>query len=102
MQSPTTHFGFALRIFRFGFIILAALSGFLGLSAGLFILTGALINLKSFGASYLSPYLPFTATSESLSYILPPIWKKDKRAKFLSTKKTKNQNHISMPWKYGK
>lgn len=36
------------------------------------------------------------------SYLVPPMWHREKRADFLKTKKPKSQQKISMKWKYGK
>lgn len=62
-----------------------------------------LSNLKSFGIPYLSPYSPnSTEPNSSLSYFLNPIWKREKRANFLNTKRPSLEPKISMKWKFWK
>lgn len=50
----------------------------------------------------MSPYFSVNNLRTNSSYFIPPIWKREKRASFLSTKKPKSQNKISMEWKFGK
>ena len=78
------------------------MAGFLGIAIGLFIQTAILANHKSFGVSYLSPYLPYSNQISDASYFLHPMWNREKRANFLYTKKPKSQEKISMKWKFGK
>lgn len=99
---PDFSFGFTLRIFRFMYIILGYLAGFLGIAIGLFTQSLLLANSKSFGVSYLAPYLPVTNMSTDASYFIPPIWKREKRADFLNTKKSNSQDRVSMGWKFWK
>ena len=84
------------------YIILGVLSGFLGIASGFFIQVGMLSDLKSFGVSYLAPYLPVTNLKTDGSYFISPMWKREKRADFLNTKNSQSQNKISMQWKFGK
>lgn len=99
---PDFSFGFTLRIFRFMYIILGYLAGFLGIGIGLFTQGLLLANSKSFGVSYLSPYLPVTNMSTDASYFVPPVWKREKRSDFLNTKKPNSQDRVSMGWKFWK
>ena len=78
------------------------MAGFLGIAIGLFIETAILASHKSFGVSYLAPYLPYTGTTSDASYFISPMWNREKRATFLDTKKPKSQEKISMKWKFGK
>ena len=97
---PDFSLGFTLRVLRFVYILLGFMAGFLGITAGLFVGLGWLSSLKSFGVSYLAPYLPINSLAgSSISYFIPPIWKRENRAYFLNTKKQKSQNKISMKWK---
>ena len=57
---PNFSAGFAFRILRFGFIILAALSGFLGITVGLVLMGLWMVNTKSFGVPFVSPVAPRT------------------------------------------
>ena len=97
---PDFSLSFSFRVFRFLYIILGYMCGLLGIGAGLFIQFGILTNLKSFGAPYLAPYAPVLNTKSSSSYFIKPIWKREKRANFLNTKKPESENKISMKWKF--
>lgn len=96
---PDFSFGFHLRLMRFIFIILGYVAGFFGIGIGLFIYICILTSLKSFGVPYMAPYTPVTNVKQN-GYFLEPIWKREKRADYLNTKKTNSQDSISMKWKY--
>lgn len=95
---PDFSFGFHVRIFRFWFIALGAIAGFLGIGVGLFIYVSMLCNLMSFGVPYTTPIVPNINTRGNGMYI-PPIWKQEYRASFISPKKIRSQGKISMRWK---
>ena len=97
---PDFSLGFTLRIYRFLYIVLGYIAGFLGIGVGLFIQTLLLSNTKSFGTSYLSPYVPVTNMKSDASYFVPPMWRREKRADFLNTKHSRSQGKISMEWKF--
>ena len=82
------------------FIILGFIAGFLGIGLGIFVYISILSDIKSFGVPYTVPFAP-PANSEGNGYFIPPIWKQEYRANFLSPKKIKAQEKISMNWKYG-
>lgn len=92
---PDFTMSFHSRILRFIFTILGALAGFLGLAAGLIVYILILTDLKSFGISYFQNIF-------SRGLILPPAWKRETRSSFLHTKRPKEQDNISMAWKYKK
>ena len=96
---PDYSFSFHLRFFRFAFILLGFVSGFLGIGIGLFVYLTALCDQESFGVPYTTPYAP-NVLSKNNNYLLAPIWKREFRQSFLSSKKEKNQDKISMKWKY--
>ena len=96
---PDYSFSFHLRFFRFGFILLGFLSGFLGIGIGIFIYLSELCDLETFGVSYTAPYAPFI-DSKSNGFLLPPIWKREYRASYLASKREKKQNKISMKWRF--
>lgn len=95
---PDFSFGFHVRIFRFWFIALGFTAGFLGIGVGLFIYLSMLCSLKSFGVPYTTPISPSHNTKGN-GFFVPPIWKQEYRASFISPKKPKSQNDISMKWK---
>lgn len=96
---PDFSFGFHLRYFRFAFIILGYMAGFVGIGLGLFVYLSVLCSLKSFGVPFTAPYAPLT-DSKGNGYFLPPIWKREYRANYVSPKKINSQEKISMKWKY--
>lgn len=96
---PDFSFGFHLRIFRFLFILLGFIAGFLGISLGVFVYLSILSNTKSFGLNSTIPFAPYI-NSKGNKYFLPPIWKREYRPSYLDPKTSKNQNNISMKWKY--
>lgn len=96
---PDFSLSFALRIFRFAFIMLGYLSGFLGIGLGLYVFLLYAANIKSFGISYFSPYLPYGNMKTNTSYFVNPIWKREFRSSFLHSKKEKQEDSISMEWK---
>lgn len=95
---PDYAFGFHLRVYRFAFIFLGYLCGFLGIALGLFIYMVAMCDSKSFGVPYTIGVSPLEHVKGS-SYYLPPIWKREYRSGFLNAKKSTKQGHISMKWK---
>lgn len=96
---PDFSFAFPLRYFRFFFILLGYIAGFLGIAIGLFIYISFMCSQKSFGVSYTSPYTPET-NSKGNGYFLPPIWKREYRTPYISPIKKKSQDKISMKWKF--
>lgn len=95
---PDFSFGFHLRFFRFIFILLGYICGFLGISIGLFVYVSILCNIRSFGVPFMAPYAP-AQNSKGNGFFIPSIWKQEYRANYLAPKKQKAQEHISMKWK---
>ena len=95
---PDFSFGFHIRIFRFLFIALGFTAGFLGIGVGILIYITFLCNIVSFGVPYTVPLAP-NYNSKGNGYFIPPIWKQEYRASFLSPKRRKSQDKISMKWK---
>ena len=96
---PDFSLSFSLRIFRFAFIFFGYLAGFLGIGLGFYMLFIIASNLKSFGVSYFSPYLPVGNLNTNTSYFVRPIWKRETRNNFLNTKRPKQEGKYSMSWK---
>ncbi len=96
---PDFSFGFHLRYFRFAFILLGFIAGFLGISLGLFVYISTLCSLRSFGVPYTTPYAPSTESNGN-SYFLIPIWKREYRPPYVASQKPKSQDKISMKWKF--
>ncbi|MFM9281399.1 spore germination protein [Paenibacillus jiagnxiensis] len=74
------------RLFRFGFMVLAALFGLYGLALGLITLVAHLTSLKSFGVNYMSPFSPFDLNSLKDTILRLPAWKVKKRPLMTSSK----------------
>ena len=92
---------FAIPDFSFGFlfIFLGYMAGFLGIATGLFVYVSILCNIQSFGVPFTAPYAP-SMKKKGNSYYIPPIWKQEYRATYVSPKREKAQDDISMKWKY--
>ena len=95
---PDYSFQFHLRVYRFAFIMLGYISGFLGIGIGLFVYVSILCSLKSFGVSYTSPISP-DSYDIGVKYFLPPFWKIEHRPYFLNSNKKISQDKISRKWK---
>lgn len=95
---PDFSFGFHIRVFRFWFIALGFTAGFLAIGLGLFVYLSMICSLKSFGVFYTAPIAPSYNTKGN-GFFIPPIWKQEYRASFLSPKKKKSQEDVSMKWK---
>lgn len=98
---PDFIFGFHLRYFRFLFILLGYMAGFLGIGIGIYVYTSILCSLKSFGIPFTVPFAPIV-NSKGNGYFMSPIWKREKRATYVSPKKINSQEKISMKWRYKK
>lgn len=96
---PDFSLNFTFRIYKFLYIFLGYLAGLLGIAIGLFSQLCVLCTLRSFGVSYLAPYVPLTNLKTSISYFIHSIWKREKRADFLNTQRPQEQAHISLKWK---
>lgn len=92
---PDFTLSFHSRTLRFVFTMLGALVGFLGLASGLIVYILILSDIKSFGVSYFQNIF-------KRGLILSPAWQRENRASFLHTKRPKEQDKISMAWKYKK
>ncbi len=95
---PDYAFGFHLRVYRFVFIFLGYLCGFLGIALGLFVYMVSMTDTKSFGVPYTVGISPLEHVKGS-SYYLPAMEKREYRSGFLNAKKENKQGHISMKWK---
>lgn len=95
---PDYTFSFHLRFYRFAFILLGYMAGFLGIGIGIFVYLSTLCDIESFGVSYTAPYAP-TFLKKNNGFLLPPIWKREYRKTYLATKREEKQEKISMKWK---
>lgn len=99
---PDFSFNFTVRIYRFVYIFLGSMAGFLGIAVGIFVQALYLCNLKSFGCSYITLQILNKNKRSLISYFLPPIWKRENRASITNPKKKHSQGKISMLWRKNK
>ncbi len=95
---PSFSMSFSIRLIRFAYIILGAISGFLGIALGLTVNALMLASSKSFGVPFLAPFGPVTQGKYSDKLSRKPIWKQEKRPDYLNTKDIKSQPKISRSW----
>ncbi len=80
---PAFNFAIALRILRFGVMILAATLGLFGiLVAAMFLLTH-LVSLRSFGIPYMAPLAPLNLRELKDVFLRLPKWVADQRPSIL-------------------
>lgn len=96
---PDNTLRFAIRMFRFMYIILGYISGFLGIALGFFIHFSILANQSSFGVPFFNPYIPFKKFSRNENIYMKPVWKREYRNMILNTKKPDIEEPISMKWR---
>lgn len=96
---PDNALRFSIRMFRFMYIILGYIAGFLGIALGFFIHFLILSNQSSFGVPFFSPYIPYNNPSQNNNLYMEPVWKREKRAEILNTKKPQIEDHFSMKWR---
>lgn len=96
---PDTALRFTLKIFRFMYIILGYLAGFLGIAFGFFIHFLILSKQNSFGIPFFTPFIPYYNLENNETMYVNAVWKREKRNSFLNTKKPNMESHISMKWR---
>ncbi|MGL5513758.1 MAG: spore germination protein [Sporomusa sp.] len=94
---PEYRFAFAVRIVRFGMLILATVAGLVGLSSGILLLIAVLTSMKSFGIPYLSPIAPKSMSGLDV-LVRGSVYRQEKRPDFLNTQDSTRQPHISRRW----
>lgn len=94
---PNFNMAFAIRLYRFVYILLAAALGFYGVAIGVFIQLVTYVNLKSFGVPYMSPVAPYTRSSGDALFRYP-LWKSEIRPSFLEPQQKERQPRISRGW----
>jgi hypothetical protein len=71
---PSFNVALSIRILRFPLMILSAMFGLYGLTAGVILVLLHLVSLKSFGVPYLSPVAPLTLTGLTDTIVRAPLW----------------------------
>jgi len=95
---PNFALAFSFRIIRFAYIILASLSGFLGITTGIFLHLVILTSSKSFGVPILAPIAPKTATKADDSLMKKPVWQQERRPDYLNAKDDIRQEKFTRKW----
>lgn len=95
---PSFSMAFGFRVLRFGYIFLAAMAGFLGITFGLFVHGMWLATSKSFGVPFMAPFGPKTKRAFEDQLLRSPIWMQEERPDYLNTTKLKKQPDISKKW----
>lgn len=96
---PNFSLGLTFRILRFAYIFLGAMSGFLGITVGLFIQGIFFTSSKSFGVPITVPFGPKTTRVWGGNELIrSPIWKQERRSDYLNTKDEAKQPNISRKW----
>ncbi|MEK4348069.1 spore germination protein [Paenibacillus sp. FSL P4-0184] len=71
---PAYNMAIAGRIIRFGFLMLAGMFGFYGITLGLILLVAHMNSLRSFGVPYLSPIVPLSSHGQKDAFFRLPLW----------------------------
>ncbi len=82
---PTYNFGISLRIIRFAIMMAAALFGFYGLVLVYIMINIHLVNLKSFGVPYSTPFAPAMIRDFKDLLLRAPMTSVNKRPEMLKT-----------------
>lgn len=83
---PSYNMATAGRLFRFGFMCLAAMFGLYGIALGMVGLTAHMTSLKSLGVDYMNPFSPFDIEAQKDTIFRFPSWKIGKRPLMTSGK----------------
>jgi spore germination protein KA len=94
---PDYRLAFALRLTRFGFLLLANFFGLVGVAAGMLLSTVMLCSMKSFGVPFMTPIAPKTIAGFDV-VVKGPAFRQERRPDELNTKDVYRQSHISRKW----
>lgn len=76
---PAINMAGAVRLLRFGLMLLAGLFGLYGVLAGLIPILVRLVSVNSFGVPYMMPLAPFYTSNMKDLFVRVPRWKMKKR-----------------------
>lgn len=88
---PSYSMSNTLRLVRFPILFLTAFFGLFGYLAGIIAVIMHLISIRSFGAPYLAPVIPFDLSGNKDVFIRTPWWKMFKRPNFVRAKDNARQ-----------
>lgn len=95
---PDYRLSSSLRMFRFGFVILAAALGLIGIAGGFLVLVAVLCSFKSFGMPYLAPVAPKTTPVGDV-VLRTPLSGMKRRPDELNPQDDYRQTPDSRPWR---
>lgn len=98
---PSYSMATGVRLLKFFFIFLGSMLGFVGISIGLVLMTGALTYMKSFGVPFLSPKLASARKNKDL-LLRFPAWQQEYRPDSYQPQDKKRQPEISRKWAFDK
>ena len=94
---PNYSFSLSIRLLRFAYIILASLSGLVGIMVGFFVQVGVMSTVKSFGVPFLAPVAPVTRKGHDY-YLRGAVWQQENRPDYIDPLKKRRQPKISRHW----
>ncbi|MFT4416337.1 spore germination protein [Fredinandcohnia humi] len=86
--SPQFNMSIAVRLLRFGFMLLAASFGLFGIIVGLIAMVLHMCSLRSFGVPYLTPLAPFIPSGQKDTLFRLPHWALYSRPRLISQQDT--------------
>lgn len=96
---PDYRLAFALRLTRFGFLVLANFFGLVGVAVGMLLSTVTLCSMKSFGVPFMTPIAPRTLAGLDV-VVKGTVFRQERRPDELNTKDIIRQPSISRKWVY--
>lgn len=94
---PDYGLSYAIRIFRFLFLLAGAMFGFYAIALGMTVLVARLTVMRSFGVPILSPVAPSMDNEPNILF-RGPAYAMNQRPAYLRTRKQWNQDPITRPW----
>ncbi|MDO7906428.1 spore germination protein [Paenibacillus sp. JX-17] len=83
---PSYDMSVAGRLFRFMFMVLAAVFGLYGVTLGLIAMVAHMNSLRSFGVPYMMPFSPFVAEVHKDTVLRFPTWAMRNRPRLVASK----------------
>lgn len=93
---PNYNLSFQVRLIRFMYIFLAAVGGFVTMSAGMVIHMAVLSSTMSFGAPILAPASPNRPSKDTV--FRGPLWAQEERPNLVRPLERRRQSAVSRPW----
>jgi spore germination protein KA len=88
---PSFEIGISFRMLRFGFMFLAGLLGFFGITIGIIALVLHMCRLQSFGVPYMAPIAPFNLRDQKDTIVRVPWWQMYTRPAIMQLRNVKRQ-----------